>query len=209
MKEPGLRVEAIVLAAGESRRMGTGKLTLPFGDSTVLETVLQGLCDAGLEEITVVLGFRQEEITPLLSGMNVGTVVNPHPEQGMLSSIQCGIRNLRNDTEAFLVVPGDQPQLEVATIHALLHSTLVSNKSLFIPTYAGKRGHPLLVRTCWTADILALSLDGGLNRFVAAHPEAVEETPCASPGVLEDLDTPEDYTRATGTPFSAPLPKPL
>jgi molybdenum cofactor cytidylyltransferase len=204
-----VRVEAIVLAAGESRRMGCGKLTLPFGESTVLETVLQRLRAAGLAEITVVLGFRQDEIAPLFTGTNVRTVINPHPEQGMLSSVQCGLRSLQSETDAVLIAPGDQPQLDVATVHALLQAAPLSDRSLFIPTYAGKRGHPILIRTCWKDDILALPLDGGLNRFVAVRPEAVAEIACASPGLLEDLDTPDDYARATGKPVSTPLPESL
>src|SRR2546428_13979091 len=116
-KERRLQVSAIVLAAGRSSRMGRPKMTLPFGSSTILETVIEALEESEIRDVTVVLGHHWEQVYPVIQHRDVQVVVNPRPERGMLSSAQWGVAQLRDDSDAILFALGDQPQLQPETVN--------------------------------------------------------------------------------------------
>lgn len=194
--EAPLKVAAVVLAAGESRRMGRSKLTLPYRGRTILETVTRTLLDSPVDVVLVVLGHHREETQAALAHLNVTILVNPHPEQGMLSSVQCALTHLSEEYDAFLVALGDQPQLEAETVNALIHAAAASTKGIFVPVHAGRRGHPILFRASYREEILRLPLTVGLNMIARTHPEDVEEVPVNTRSIFEDIDTPEDYRRA-------------
>jgi len=195
-----VRVSAIVLAAGESRRMGRAKMTLPFGESTILETVIRALEDSEIDGVTVVLGRNWPEVYPAIQHLDAEVVVNPRPERGMLSSAQWGLGHLRDDVDAFLFALGDQPQLLSGTVNALIRAATESDHGIFLPTHEGKRGHPLLVKSRHKQAILNLSESGGLNQLLDQNPSDIREVPRDSETVLHDIDTPEDYSRARSAP---------
>src|SRR5258708_17036067 len=105
-----MKSAAIVLAAGESRRMGRPKQTLPYGDSTILRSVVSAVENSSVDSLTVVLGFNREEVQAALQESKARLVINPEPERGMLSSVQYGIQSLAGTPDALLIIPGDQPQ---------------------------------------------------------------------------------------------------
>lgn len=191
-----MRTAAIVLAAGDSQRMGRPKLTLPYGDSNVLDTVIRTLQSCGIDGVTVVLGRDWEQVYDTIEDANVEVFVNPRPEGGMLSSAQWALAQLRNDVDAILFALGDQPEIAPETVKALIAKAERSGKGIFVPTYEGRRGHPVLFRERYKQEILSLPLTVGLNAIAHAHPEDVEEVPVHTPTVLLDIDTPEDYRRA-------------
>lgn len=191
-----MKVAAIVLAAGESRRMGRPKQTLPYGDSTVLETVLRTLRAAQVDGITVVLGNHAPQIRAQLDHLDVEVCINPRPEEGMVSSAQRGLAQVGDDADAYLFVLGDQPQMEARVVDALIEAAARSPFGICLPTYAGRRGHPVLFRARYRAEILALPRTVGLHQIVRAHPGDLLELPVDTPSVLKDIDTPEDYRRA-------------
>jgi molybdenum cofactor cytidylyltransferase len=190
-----MRVAAIVLAAGESRRMGRPKQTLSFGDSTVIGAVVGALQASQVSFTTVVLGYHSEEVREALAGMEVDTTINPAPEQGMLSSAQWGLSHLPDTYDAYLFALGDQPGLQPDIISALMAAAM-SGHGIILPTHGGKRGHPLIIRARYREEILALSLTGGLNQLLECHPDDISLVPVESPSIHEDIDTPEDYDRA-------------
>ena len=189
-----MRVSAIVLAAGESRRMGRAKMTLPFGDSTILATVLERLADSEVGGVTVVLGKNWEEVYPNIQHFDAQIVVNPRPESGMLSSAKWGLAHVPVDSDGFLFALGDQPQILSESIDALIHAAQSSDHEVFLPTYNGRRGHPLLIKSNLKSAILSLPDTGGLNQLLGS--EAVQEVPCSSESVLKDIDTRDDYREA-------------
>jgi len=195
-----MKIPAIILAAGEGRRMGRAKQTLPFGGATMLEAVVRTLQASAVDRVAVVLGYRWQEVSAVLAGGDVETVVNPHPERGMLSSVQCGLARVAEDADAFLIALADQPHLQVRTVHALIAAAEKTGKGIVLPTFDGKRGHPVLFRTRYRAEILALPLSVGLNQIAKTHPDDVEEVALETPTVLQDIDTPEDYLRALEEP---------
>ncbi len=191
-----MRVGAIVLAAGESRRMGRVKATLPYGDSTVLETILKALEASAVDAVTVVLGRNWEQVYAAIEDLDVEVFVNPRPERGMLSSAQWALGQLRDDLDGFLFVLGDQPQIRTETVNALLAAAERSRHGILLPTFEGKRGHPLLLRANYKEEILHLPHTVALNALLQAHPDDVEEVPVSSATGLKDIDTPEEYAQA-------------
>ncbi|MBM3225527.1 MAG: nucleotidyltransferase family protein [Candidatus Tectomicrobia bacterium] len=191
-----MRVVGVVLAAGESRRMGRLKALLPFGTHTVVEHVVQPLLQANLAAVTVVLGHRAAEIAAVLQPLPVQLVHNLQYQHGMTTSVQAAMRDITPVPDAYLLALVDQPHLTLPLIQQLLAQYSQTRKGLVIPTYAGKRGHPILLAATYRQEVLALGPDQGLNVVTRGHPEDTLEVPVASDAILLDMDYPEDYTAA-------------
>lgn len=187
---------AVVLAAGQSRRMGSPKMVLPWGDHTVIEQVAGTLIAAGVGQIVVVTGGARDRVEAALSGYPVELVHNPdYARAEMLSSLQAGIRQLNPGIEACLIVLGDQPGIEVNVIRAVMDRFHKSkNKAkLIVPSYKMRRGHPwLAARSLWN-ELLAMQPGQTLRDFLHAHSGEITYVEVDSPSILKDMDTPEDY----------------
>ncbi len=184
--------------------MGSPKMLLPFGRRTVLQTVLDTVQECGVEQITLVLGWHQEAIRASLDTFAGRIVLNPHPDEGMLSSVQCALRAETAPCDAYLLVLGDQPQIRKEAILSLRDAFVQGTKSLYLPVFEGKRGHPLLLSAQHRDAILALPVSGGLNNWIRQRPQEVQEVPLSLPEVLEDVDTPEEYRNALRAVSLAP-----
>lgn len=189
-----MSVTAIVLAAGESRRMGTPKMLLPWGSSTVLGSVADTLLQVPeVDQLVVVLGHRASEIRAAVpTHPRVNVAVNDRYPEGMLTSIQCGAAR---STGSLLITLGDQPLITPAAVAQILAA---HEGGLTVPTYDGRRGHPVCVDASLVAPLLALPPEGGLRALFQAHPGRVTTVPVACGGILIDLDTPTDYERLRG-----------
>jgi molybdenum cofactor cytidylyltransferase len=192
-------ITAIILAAGESRRMGQPKLLLPWGKTSVLGQVVSVLSKAGIGEIVVVMGGDQELVAGEASRLEklfpLRTIFNPgYIRGGMLSSIQCGLGSLSTQTQAALVCLGDQPQVQEKTVLALGNAFALTRSPLIVPSYRGRRGHPWLVARPLWQEILLLPVLATAREFLGSHLNSIHYLP-ASRTILQDLDTPEDYAR--------------
>ena len=188
-----MRVVGVVLAAGESRRMGRLKALLPFGPHTVIEHVLQPLLQADLAAVTVVLGHRAADIAAVIKGLPVQLLHNPQYQHGMTTSVQVALRDITPVPDAYLLALVDQPHLHLEIIQQLLAAFAHTRTGLVIPTYAGKRGHPIILSAAYRQDVLALGLDQGLNMVTRGHPDDTLEVPVPSDDILRDMDYPEEY----------------
>jgi len=215
---------AIVLAAGLSRRMGRFKLTLPWGDRTVIGQVVATLESAGVDEIIVVTGNRADEVVAALVGTNTYSVHNPDYAAGeMLSSIQAGVREVAarqglksppsrsthraagesrlkpaEDAPGVLLCLGDQPQMQVTTVLDVLAAGAADGwQQIIIPSHGMRAGHPILLPTWLWPEILDCA--GTLRDVMAAHRDQTRFLVVDTPTVLADLDTPEDYAAETGS----------
>ena len=188
---------AVVLAAGRSRRMGAQvqKLLLPYAGSTVIGHIARQLADSALERAYVVVGSDRDKVTDAVSGHPVEVVVNPDPKSEMLSSVRCGLRALPDGCRAVLLALGDQPGISPRLVNALVEAFAQSDKDIAVPTYEGRRGHPLLFSIDYRDKILGEYDEVGLRGLLRDHPEAVLEVPVPWSVVLTDLDYPEDYRR--------------
>jgi len=184
---------AVVLAAGESKRMGRPKQVLPYGRSTILETVLDHVLASPVDGTLVVLGAAADKVAPLLAKLPVETIVNPDFRSGMLSSVQRGIRALPASARAALIFLGDQPAVGPETSGRVLAAYRVSGRGIVLPVHAGRGGHPLLIDLKYRAEVDGLSAGIGLRELLVRHPDDIFRVEIDDPGVLLDIDTPEDY----------------
>jgi molybdenum cofactor cytidylyltransferase len=195
---------AVVLAAGESKRMGTQKLLLPFGDTTIVGAVVRTAAASRVDRTMVVLGADREavrkELTP--SGKtpaDLAFAVNEDYRLGMLTSIQAGLRGLPAAARAAVIMLGDQPFLPSRVVDAVVAAYLAAGRGLVIPTFQGRRGHPVLLDLEYRDEVLGLDPPAGLRALMRDHAADILETEVADPNILRDLDTPEDYAGLRGT----------
>lgn len=190
---PGIR--AIVLAAGESSRMGTNKLLLPCQDQTIITVLINNIIRSEVSGITVVLGAFRDEIRAELSGLPVQTCFNRDYKRGMLSSVKCGFRKVPRKTEAALIFPGDQPLITPSVINLLIREYRSSGKGIIIPVHKGKRGHPVLIDMKYRKEIAGLDRSGTLRDLIHGNLADALDVETGERGILKDIDTPEDYEK--------------
>ena len=188
---------ALILAAGSSRRMGSQKLLLPFGQNTIIGTVIDNVLNSDVDHVMVVLGANQEDIQDTLEHKPVQFCHNRKHEQGMLSSVICGIRALPPDAVTALIYLGDQPGIHPAVTNTVIEAYSEELFGIVIPVHMHRRGHPLLVDMKYRKEIEKLDLEAGLRSLRHHFPEDVLEVEVDEPGILVDIDTREDYKNAT------------
>jgi molybdenum cofactor cytidylyltransferase len=187
---------AVVLAAGESRRMGTPKQLLPFGDRTILECVVDTLLTAGVGEVIVVLGHLADRVRAVIGNRPVSVVENASYRQGMLSSVKCGVRAVGAGCDAVLFALGDQPHIAAAVVRELMGRYRQGAAGIVIPRYGSKKGHPIILNVPrYREAILHLPDDVGLNALIQEHTDDVCLIDMATEDIIRDIDYPEDYSR--------------
>lgn len=189
------KIWALVLAAGESRRMGTPKMLLPFRGKTMAEHVIMNIRNAGIKNILAVTGAEKEKLPMLFQKLSVNFCLNNNYHEGMLSSVICGLRNLPQDVRAVLVFPGDQPLITPVAINLVTESYFTSGKGMVIPLFNGRRGHPLLFDAKYRGEVESLNPSEGLRSLATAHPHDIEEIETNDPGILKDFDTYDEYLK--------------
>jgi molybdenum cofactor cytidylyltransferase len=173
--------------------MGRFKLTLPWGERTVVGQVVTTLEAAELAEIIVVTGHRADEVSAALAGTSARCVHNAGYASGeMLGSIRTGLAAMAAGIEAALLCLGDQPQMEANTVRAVLAAGDATGwEKIVIPSYQMRAGHPILLPAWVWPEILACQ--GTLRDVMTAHRDQTEYLAVQTPSILADLDTPEDY----------------
>jgi len=190
---------AIILAAGESRRMGRPKLLLPYGDETIIEAVIRNVTASRVEGILVVLGAHRRSMEEKIRGFAVKKVINRKYKEGMFSSVLRGLASLPRSARAAALFLADQPGIPAKVIDSLVEAFHRTEKGLAVPVYRKRRGHPLLLDLKYRREIEALPPDVGLRGLLRAHPEDILEVRVSCPAVLRDIDSPEDYRTARMT----------
>lgn len=191
-------ISAILLAAGQSRRMGQPKMLLPWGGTTMLGHVVATLAAAGIADILVVSGGARQEVENLVwelaKQFPVRSIHNTaYAQSEMLGSIQAGLRAQDARVEAALIALGDQPQVREGTVKHVIEAYENSQAGLVIPSYNQRRGHPwLAARRLWPS-LLGLTLQQTPRDFLNAHAAEIRYVAAADDSVLRDVDTPEQY----------------
>jgi len=191
------RIGAIVLAAGQSKRMGQPKLLLPWGETTIIRQVCQQISASPLHEVVVVTGETDEAVRAQLEGLRVRIVNNPRAAQDeMLSSLKVGLDAIWDSCGACMVVLGDQPAVRPGTIAAVLSAYDQGLGRIVAPIYNKRRGHPLLIDRAFWQGLKDLPRNKAPRDLLKANESVVYHVPVDDAGVLQDIDTPEDYNQA-------------
>lgn len=193
------RVAAVVLAAGRSRRMGSSKALLDLGGQPLIARLLLTIHDCGaVDRVIVVSGHQPAAIHQIVADFGVDLVHNSDYESGgMLSSVRAGVRHALagGGLDALFVMLLDQPLVWAATLVAMVRAWRASRCAVVVPAHDGRRGHPILIAAGSAGQILSLGPDATLRDFVEQHRNETQVVEVNDPGVLSDVDTPQDYRR--------------
>ncbi|MBP9041014.1 MAG: nucleotidyltransferase family protein [Anaerolineaceae bacterium] len=189
------QIAAVILAAGGSSRMGQPKLLLPWQGEALIRWPVKIALAAGLSPVIVVTGASADEVEEALNGLPVEIIHNPDWEKGQSTSLRCGIAALPETSEAAILFLGDQPKLPgdllekmIAEFHA--HAPSIP---IFIASFHGKRGNPVLFDRSVFQDLQRVEGDAGGRTIFNKYP--VQYIPVESEDVLTDIDSPEDYQK--------------
>ena len=185
----------IVLAAGRSSRMeGANKLLLPWKEQSVLQVVVELVCEVGLGEVVVVTGHQRAEVEEALRRYPVRLVHNPDFAEGMAASIRVGVQAAGGE-QGYLFALGDMPQVAGKTMLKVAEA-LKSREAIAVPVSNGRRGHPVAIGSAHRDALLALTGDRGARPVLAKNAANVVEIPVEDAGIFVDVDTQESYRAA-------------
>ncbi|HVG21541.1 MAG TPA: nucleotidyltransferase family protein [Blastocatellia bacterium] len=188
-------ISAVLLAAGESRRMGEFKQLLPFGGKPFVECCVDNLLASRVDEVIVITGHRESDVRAAVGGRPVRFAHNPDYRGGMSSSIRRGVEAVSKESRACLVALVDQPQIGNDVINRVVEAYEKDQPLIVIPAYGGRNGHPIILDLKLKDEILSIGPAEGLRQVVHAHSSEVVRVEISTDVVLTDFDYPEDYRR--------------
>jgi molybdenum cofactor cytidylyltransferase len=192
---------AVILSGGESRRMGAPKALIPYGGKTFVEHLIEVTRHTRVGLTRIVVGAHADEIRNKLSAHAAEIVVNADWAKGQLSSIQAGIRSLPEGVTAGMILcPVDHPIIFAALVAQLIKEFDSSAKEIVLPTYQGRRGHPLIFRASLYPELLAASAEVGARQVVWAHANDIREVATKEEGVVLNINDAETLERALRPP---------
>lgn len=196
VREVQTRVTAVILAAGQARRMGQTKQLLPWGKTTVLGQTIHNLKQTTVHNICVVSGHEAEAVETIAAVENVYAVRNRQFATGeMITSLQTAVHQLPPQITAVLVILADQPMVQPDSIEQILAAYWQGKGELIAPVYQGQRGNPVLIGRAYFEELLHLSPDDAPRTLLRRHPDKLHLLPVDSDTILRDLDSPEQYER--------------
>lgn len=193
-------IRAVVLAAGESRRMGMPKPLLPFGETTFLEQIVGVLRRSDAGGITVVLGAQAELVRASTDLSGVDVVVNEDYRAGQLSSLVAGLRSISDNAEAILLCLVDNPFITVDGVTQIVTAFRESRRPIVVPVFNRRRGHPTLFAASMFDELRNAPADQGARHVVNADRARVLELAVSDSSILARINTPEHYAAYFGMP---------
>jgi molybdenum cofactor cytidylyltransferase len=191
---------AVILAGGESRRMGSPKALLLYNDRTFVDHLLEVTRHSKISLQRIVLGAGAEHIRERLGLDPANVVVNSDWEKGQLSSIQAAIRSLEGaPVDGILLCLVDHPLITSALVNEIVEAFYLSGKCVVLPVFQGRRGHPVIFAKTLFTELLAAPIEKGARAVVWNHPDEVEEVPTEEQGAVLNLNDPEAFQSATGS----------
>ena len=196
------RIAALVLAAGQSRRMGvTNKLLAEIDGKAMLARVLETVAESQCVKTLLVTGHEAEAVGALADRHKVAHVHNPDYEQGLSTSLKAGLGALGEDVDGAIVCLGDMPRLKAATLNSLIAAfNPVEGRAICVPTHDGKRGNPVLWGRRFFSSMQELAGDVGAKHLIGEYAELVCEVPTEGSEIFLDIDTPEALAQLTTGP---------
>ena len=203
-----MTVAAILLAGGESSRMGKPKALLEWGDTTLIEYQIDQLRQPPVERVIVILGHRANDVRRFADKVECDVLVNELYKRGRASSLRIGARALSDDTRSIVILDVDQPRPRIV-IQRLLENHARASSMISVPTFDGQRGHPTVLDG-WLLPALrqVRERSQGLRGLLDAHESEIVEVPYESDIVLLGMNTPAEYEEAKAKYFSKNMQMP-
>jgi molybdenum cofactor cytidylyltransferase len=192
-------INAIILAAGESKRMGKPKPLLRFEDKTFLEQIISVLQRSLVDKVTIVLGAKAETIQRSIDLSGMDMVINKDYRKGQLSSLIAGLEKIPPETEAILVCLVDNPFITTTIVDRIIGTFRQTKGAIVVPAFNNKRGHPALFAKSLFKEIVNAPHQQGARSVVYSNEDKVVEVETSERAVLVHIDTPEDYRSYFGT----------
>ena len=186
-------ISAILLAAGESKRMnGENKLTKNINGKPLIKRSVQNILDSSIDELIIVLGYQKEIIEKLINpNEKIKFIFNKDFESGMASSIKIGLDNLSEKTEAFFICLGDMPMVNHNIYNQLIKSK--NNKEIIVPNYKGQQGNPVLFNKSMKEKIINISGDVGAKKILELNKDKILNLEINDQGVTKGFDTLDNF----------------
>ena len=191
-------VSAVVLAAGESRRMGQPKLLMPLGRSSILAHTIDNLLSSRVSEVIVVVGCEADEAIKAIAGRPVKIATNPAYHRGMSTSMIAGLNLVHDRSVAIMLVLADQPFIDSETVDRLIEEFNNHHKGIAIPVCQGRRGHPVIFAIKYKEELRRVRGDVGGRQVIMQHPDDILEVSVSSEGIKIDIDDISDYRSLLG-----------
>lgn len=203
------QVTGIILAAGQSTRMGKTKQVLPYKGRTILDQVINTALASDLDHVLLILGHEAAQIRAQIQHRDrLGIVINPEYDRGQNTSVQAGIRAMAKPStdsrlsplpetgsppDGAMFILGDMPRVQVSTINTMIARFKEKVPGLLIPYYDQKRGNPVIIRKDLWPDLEHLPPDSGARAIFKRHEHQILRLDVPDPGILFDVDTPQNY----------------
>lgn len=189
---------AVILAAGESKRMGSPKALLLYHDKTFLEHLLEITRHPKIGSQLIVLGAGAEAISKHVGLDPKMTVINPDWESGQLSSVKAAVKSIGSKpTDGVLLCLVDHPLITSSLVHELVETFHRTGKAIIVPTFHGKRGHPVIFGSKLFPELLEAPEETGARSVVWKYASEVHEVPTGEEGIILNLNDPETFRSAT------------
>ena len=188
-------ISGILLAAGDSKRMGSPKALLPYDGTTFIDSILNKFTEIGCDPIITILGASAELFCNKTNVTKFTYYINPNPENGQLSSLQIAITHLPNDADGFIMTLVDHPLVKPDTYQKLFETAKIHQDKIIVPEFSGQKGHPVYFGRLFFKSILQLPHIDGARMVIRKNPSSVIHLPVEDDGILKDIDTPTDFEK--------------
>lgn len=187
------RLSAVILAAGESSRMGEPKPLIKIANKTFFEIIKKKIIAAGIKDIHMVLGAESGTIISVLNPKGINIIINKLWQQGQISSLKKAVEYLSDRTDAIIMFLIDHPQIEITTIKQLIDKYKNGSADIIIPEYEGRGGHPVIIANSVYRAILEAPLNSGARSVFRKSEFNSVRVKVNDPNIRQDIDTKEDY----------------
>ncbi|WP_455368568.1 nucleotidyltransferase family protein [[Eubacterium] cellulosolvens] len=190
-----IQISGILLAAGESKRMGKPKLLLNLGKSNIINNTIENLLKSKILELVIVLGHEAKKIEDsiLAQDKRIKFVLNENYSEGMSTSIKCGVLAASKQSEAFLIALGDQPLISPKITNSLIEKYQTSGVGIVTVAHQSMRGHPVIISRKYFQEILALNGDIGARELLKHYSDDTTSFSIESSEQFLDIDRTQDY----------------
>ena len=198
-------IAPVILAAGDSTRMGYPKALLPLGNEIFLTHILKILRDAGMAKPRLILGRAAGQIESCIQEWPADILINKDPDRGQLSSIQLGISDLAPEFDAAMIWPVDQPSVSVELVRRLARLFVESEALMAFPRFGEKRGHPAIFHRALFQEFMDAPLEEGPQAILLKHQHSSAILNTEELASVRDIDTPAEYQTLTGESLDSAL----